>query len=59
MTNRLHRQGQNEPVIIHRLIVPDGMEEDIVSALEGKNDMQAALMEALKAKILRAKEEPF
>lgn len=48
---RLHRQGQQEPVIVHRLLVREGMDEDVASALEGKRSMQDALMETLKAKI--------
>lgn len=52
---RLHRQGQEHPVIIHRLLVQGGMDEDVAAALEGKRDTQDALMEALKARIERAK----
>lgn len=48
---RLHRQGQAEKVIIHRLIVENGMDEDTAAALEGKADIQNALMDALKARI--------
>ena len=52
---RLHRQGQTEPVIVHRLLVSGGMDEDVAAALEGKRDVQDALMEALKARIQLAK----
>ena len=48
---RLHRQGQQKPVIVHRLLVQGGMDEDVAKALEGKDEMQAALVEALKARI--------
>lgn len=48
---RLHRQGQNEPVIIHHLIVKDGMDETVIEALKNKGDIQNALMDALKVKI--------
>ena len=48
---RLHRQGQDRPVIVHRLLVQGGVDEDVVAALEGKYDAQDALMIALKAKI--------
>ena len=48
---RLHRQGQNLPVIIHHLIVQDSMDETVIKALHDKGDMQNALMAALKARI--------
>lgn len=48
---RLWRQGQEHPVIIHRLMVQGGMDEDVAKALEGKRDTQDALMDALKARI--------
>ena len=50
---RLYRQGQTKPVIIHRLLVQGGADEDVAKALEGKNETQAALVEALKARIER------
>lgn len=48
---RLHRQGQQHPVICHHLVVQDGMDEAVVAALHDKGDAQAALMDALKARI--------
>lgn len=48
---RLHRQGQDETVIVHRLLVKGGRDEDVARALESKGDIQAALMESLKARI--------
>ncbi len=48
---RLYRQGQRLPVIVHRLLVQGGMDEDVAAALEGKADTQDALLRALKAKI--------
>ena len=48
---RLHRQGQTEKVIIHRLAVEGGVDEDVIKALESKGATQAGLMEALKARI--------
>lgn len=48
---RLHRQGQQRPVIVHRLLVQGGMDEAVAVALSGKEDVQTALMTALKAKI--------
>lgn len=52
---RLHRQGQQHPVISHHLVVRGGMDEVVVSALHDKGDTQEALMEALKARIRQAK----
>ena len=48
---RLHRQGQEHPVIVHRLLVQGGVDEDMAASLEGKRDVQEAMMEALKARI--------
>ena len=52
---RLHRQGQEHPVVIHHLIVQNGMDESVIDALKSKSDMQNALMSALKAKITQIK----
>lgn len=52
---RLYRQGQKQPVISHLLVVQDGMDEDVVSALHSKGDTQDALMNALKARIDKAR----
>lgn len=54
---RLHRQGQEKPVIVHRLVVQGGVDEDVIGALAGKGDTQAALLESLKARIDKVKEE--
>jgi SNF2 family DNA or RNA helicase len=48
---RLDRQGQLEKVIIHRLVVEGGVDEDVVAALEDKGATQDKLMLALKARI--------
>ena len=53
---RLHRQGQQFPVIVHRLIVQGGTDEDVVRSLECKDGAQEALLAALKARIDKAKE---
>ena len=50
---RLHRQGQKHPVVIHHLIVQNGMDETVNEALKNKGNMQDALMSALKARISR------
>lgn len=52
---RLYRQGQKQPVISHLLVVQDGMDEDVVAALHSKGDTQDALMNALKARIEKAR----
>ena len=48
---RLYRQGQDKPVMIHRMIVRDGMDEAVTKALAGKSSTQDSLLEALKARI--------
>ena len=52
---RLHRQGQRCPVIVHRLVVQGGTDEDVVRSLESKDGAQEALLEALKARMDKAK----
>ena len=52
---RLHRQGQQYPVIAHHLVVQGGMDEAVVAALHDKGDTQEALMQALRAKITRVR----
>lgn len=53
---RLHRQGQTEAVIVHRLITEGTVDEDVVKKLETKDARQENLMEAVKARIRRIKE---
>lgn len=53
---RLHRQGQSQVVIIHRLIVQGGVDEDVAEALEQKGATQDALMQSLQVRIKRLKE---
>jgi SNF2 family DNA or RNA helicase len=54
---RLHRQGQKQKVIIHHLVVEGGRDEDVVAALEDKSATQDRLIESLKARIEKVKEE--
>lgn len=54
---RLHRQGQDKPVVVHRLIVEDSRDSDVAAALEDKDRAQEALLQSLKARIARAKGE--
>ena len=53
---RLHRQGQTEAVIIHRLITKGTGDEDVVKKLWVKDETQDGLMESLKARIRRIKD---
>ena len=48
---RLHRQGQEHTVYIHHLLAAGTVDEDVMSALRRKGDCQAALLEALKARV--------
>lgn len=54
---RLPRPGQKEAVIIHILYVPDTRDEDVIQALAQKGEVQNRLMQSLKARIKRIKEE--
>lgn len=53
---RLHRQGQEEKVIIHHLVCSGTRDEDVMQALERKDDVQNWVMESLKARIRRIKD---
>lgn len=48
---RLHRQGQEHPVIVHHLVVKGGRDEDVIKSLEGKDNVQEALLQSLKVRI--------
>jgi SNF2 family DNA or RNA helicase len=52
---RLHRQGQLEKVIIHHLVCTGTRDEDVMEALERKDDVQNWVMESLKARIKKYK----
>ena len=45
---RVYRQGQTKPVIIHHLMVENSIDEQVVKVLDGKINLQDALLEALK-----------
>lgn len=45
---RLHRQGQEKPVIVHHLIAEGTVDEQVLKALKAKDTSQAALLAALK-----------
>lgn len=48
---RLNRQGQCDGVIIHHLIAEGTIDEDVLKTLQGKNQRQEELLEALKVRI--------
>ena len=48
---RLHRQGQRDTVIIHHIICRGTVDERVMEALRGKECIQDALMEAVKAEV--------
>lgn len=52
---RLHRQGQKQPVIIHRLLIEDSVEEEAVASLESKDRTEQALLNSVKARIEKVK----
>lgn len=54
---RLHRQGQKEPVIVHRLIVRNSVDEDVARGLLSKDAMQEELLQAMKARIEKVRSE--
>lgn len=53
---RLDRQGQTKNVIVHHLVTKGTVDEDVMRALERKETGQSALLEAVKAKIEKWRE---
>lgn len=53
---RLWRQGQKQTVVIHHIIAKDTIDERVMKALEDKDVSQAALIEAVKARMNKYKE---
>jgi SNF2 family DNA or RNA helicase len=51
LNKRLHRSGQKKPVMVHHLIAEGTIDEDVMKALDGKDDMQEALLNALKKRV--------
>lgn len=45
---RIYRQGQEKPVIIHHLVVKGSIDEQVLRVLDGKINLQEALLESLK-----------
>lgn len=54
---RLHRQGQADRVIIHHLVCTGTRDGDVMQALQRKDDVQNWVMESLKARIRRIRDE--
>ena len=54
---RLHRQGQTERVIVHHLVCTGTRDEDVMQALERKDNVQEWVMQSLKARIKAVREE--
>lgn len=52
---RLHRQGQQKPVIVHHLVAKGTIDEQVMRALSDKAAGQEALLEAVKAEIREVK----
>ena len=44
---RIYRQGQEKPVIVHHLTVSNSIDEQVVKVLDGKINIQQALLDAL------------
>ena len=53
--SRLHRQGQKQKVIVHHLVVQEGIDKDVMDALENKATTQDRLLDALRARIEEVK----
>ena len=45
---RLHRQGQEHPVIVHHIICEGTLDEKVLKVLQSKNATQKSLLDALK-----------
>lgn len=54
---RVHRQGQTNRVVIRRYVAEGTMDEEAVEAIERKETGQEALMQAVKARIERVKQD--
>jgi hypothetical protein len=52
--HRLQRMGQTRPVVVHRLLVEDSVDESVAKALHGKDFTQASLLKALSERSRKA-----
>ena len=50
LTARLHRQGQQNEVMVYRLATKGTMDENVLKALKGKETTQDAIIDAVKAR---------
>lgn len=57
MIARLYRQGQTQPVIVNVLIIAETHDEDVRKAIEVKGIKQGALLAAVKARIMKYKND--
>ena len=48
---RLYRQGQKQTVVLQHLITEGTVDEDILRALEKKDNTQEAMIDAVRARI--------
>jgi len=53
LNKRLHRQGQDKPVIVHHLVCANTIDESVITALPAKAAVQNRLMDAMKRRIER------
>ena len=51
LNKRLHRSGQQKPVMIHRIVIKGTVDDDMMESLEGKNDEQESMLKALSKRI--------
>jgi SNF2 family DNA or RNA helicase len=49
---RIYRQGQEKPVVIHHLTMSNSVDEQVVKVLDGKINLQEALLNALNFALL-------
>ena len=55
---RLHRMGQEHPVVVHHLVCADTLDDRVLSVLEDKDRTQRGLIEALKLYLTETKTPP-
>ena len=48
---RLYRQGQHDTVVIHHIITKGTIDEDVMAALQKKEQTQTSLIDAVKARL--------
>lgn len=54
---RLHRRGQEMPVVVHVLAVDGGVDQDVLRSLNSKGRVQDALLDALKVRLAHVQKE--